>query len=138
MLLACFPDSPRQIGVAQDLEAALAALLGRRDEEPGLAVHDLKRDASDVAADGRAALPQRLRDGKAEALASGLLNAHARLGLKAFHLDRTDVVEVREDLDVRITVRVRHRSVEEVPALGIFGAIEPTSASWTSGISLRT
>ena len=39
--------------------------------------------------------------------------------LERVHLDGTDVVEVRQDEDVRVVARVRHRPVVEVPALGV-------------------
>ena len=41
------------------------------------------------------------------------------MDLERVHLDRADVVEIREDEDVRIAVRVRHGLVVELPALRI-------------------
>ncbi len=94
---------------------------GRGDEEAGLAVLHLQRDAAHVAADERAALPERLRHGQPEALARRLLDHHVGLRLERVHLDRPDVVQVVEDVDVGVAVRVGHRRVEELPALGVVG-----------------
>ena len=66
-------------------------------------------------------LPDRLGDGQAEALARGLLHDHVGVGLERVDLDRADVVEVVEDVDVRVAVGVGDRRVEEVPALGVVG-----------------
>ena len=48
------PEPLAEIGLAQDPQRALGALLGRGDEEAGLAVLHLERDAAHVAADERA------------------------------------------------------------------------------------
>ncbi len=89
------------------------------DEEAGDAVLDLQRDAADVAADERARLPDRLGDRQPEALAGGLLDQHVGVRLERVDLDRADVVEVVEDVYVRVAVGVGDRRVEEVPALGV-------------------
>src|SRR5690349_12710627 len=102
-----------ELGLTEDLERALRALLGRGHEEAGLAVLHLQRNAADVSADERTRLPERLRDGEAEALAGGLLNHDVRLRLEGVHLDRADVVQVVEDLDVGIALRVLESGVEE-------------------------
>src|SRR6476661_1176807 len=60
VLLAGAAQPLAQLRVGEDLEAALGALRGRVDQEAALAVGDLQRDAPDVAADRRAALPERL------------------------------------------------------------------------------
>ena len=44
---------------------------------------------------------------------------HVGVRLERVDLDRADVVEVVEDVDVRVAVGVRDRRVEEVPALGV-------------------
>ena len=98
-----------------------AAAAGRVDEEAGDAVVDLQGDPADVAADHRPALPLGLGDGEPEALADRLLHADVGLGLKGVDLDRADVVEVVEDLDVGVAVGVAEGRVEEVPALGVVG-----------------
>ena len=121
VLLARAPEPLAEVGLAQDAQRALGALLGRGDEEAGLAVLHLERDAADVAADERAALPERLRHRQAEALARGLLDHHVGLRLEGVHLDRADAVQVVEDVDVRVAVRVGHRRVEELPALRVVG-----------------
>ncbi len=98
-----------------------AACLGRGDEEAALAVLDLQRDAADVAADRRPSLPQRLGHRQPEALADRLLDRDVGLRLEGVDLDRPDVVEVVEDLDVGVGVGVLEGVVEELPALGVVG-----------------
>ena len=95
---------------------ALGGLLGRVHQEAGLAVLDLERDAADVAGDRRAALPERLGDGQAEALADRLLQHHVGLGLEGVDLDRADVVEVVEDLDVLVAGRRARWSAGRSPS----------------------
>ena len=70
-------------------------------------------------ADRRPRLPERLADRQAEALPDRLLEHGRRVHLERVHLDRADVVQVREDVDVRVAVRVGDGLVVEVPALGI-------------------
>src|SRR3954453_14341059 len=89
-----------ECGVLQNLERALGAVLDRGDQVAGFAVLDLQRDPADVAADERATLPQRLADGQAEALLRGLLDHDVGERLERVDLDRPDVVEVVEDVDV--------------------------------------
>src|SRR4051812_2658740 len=79
VFLAGAPELLAEVGLAQDPQCAVGALLGRRHEVAGRPVLHLQRDAADVAADERARLPERLRDGQAEALTSRLLDQH--LGL---------------------------------------------------------
>src|SRR5918999_552517 len=86
-----------------------------------LAVLHLERDAALLAADERPGLPERLGDRQAEALPGRLLDHHVGLRLEGVHLDRPDIVEVVEDVDVGVTVRVGHGRVEELPALGVVG-----------------
>ncbi len=109
VLLAAPAEPLAQVGLAQDAQRAVGALVGGRDEEAGLAVLHLERDAAHVAADEGAPLPERLGHGEPEALAGGLLDHHVGLRLEGVHLDRPDVVEVVEDVDVRVPVRVGHR-----------------------------
>ena len=66
-------------------------------------------------------LPQRLGHGQPEALADRLLHQHVGLRLKGVDLDRADVVEVVEDLDVGIVLGVFVGVLEELPALGVVG-----------------
>ena len=47
------------------------------------------------------------------------------MGLEGVDLDRADVVEVVEDVHVRVAVGVGDRGVEEVPALGVIGGHRP-------------
>ena len=61
------------------------------------------------------------RHGEPEALARGLLDHDVGQRLERVDLDRADVVEVVEDVDVRVAVGVRERRVVEVPALGVVG-----------------
>ena len=74
VLLAGPAEPFAELGLTQEPDRAVGAFLGRVDEEPGLAVLDLEGNASDVAADEGARLPQRLRHGETEALACGLLD----------------------------------------------------------------
>ena len=90
----------------------------RKPVSPSL---DLERDPTDVAGDRRPSLPQRLGDGEAEALADRLLDHDVGLRLERVDLDRADVVEVVEDLDVGVAVGVAVGLVEELPALGVVG-----------------
>src|SRR3954454_6524989 len=106
VLLAGAAELLAELGLLQDAQRAVGAGVGVRHEEAGPAVLHLERDATDVAADERARLPQRLGHGEAEALARGLLDQHLRLRLEGVHLDRAHVVQVVEDLDVGVPVRV--------------------------------
>ena len=72
-------------------------------------------------ADRRPPLPERLGDGQPEALADRLLQADVGLRLEGVDLDRADVVEVVEDLDVGVAVGVLEGLLEELPALGVVG-----------------
>ena len=95
---------------------SLRALLGRGTRKPVSPSYDLQRDAADVAADRRPALPQRLGDGQPEALADRLLDADVGLRLEGVDLDRADVVEVVEDLDVGVAAGVARRSSGRTPS----------------------
>src|ERR1700716_1133078 len=106
VLLAAPPERPPELGVAKDLQRSLGALLDARDQESGTAVLDLQGNAAHVAADERARLPDRLRYGQAEALADRLLDQHVGVRLERVDLDGADVVEVVEDVNVRVAVRV--------------------------------
>src|SRR3954471_18188789 len=106
VFLAGPPEPLAQLGVRKDLDAALRALLRGVHQEAVLAVLDLQGNAADVAGNRRAALPERLGDCQPEALADRLLQADVRLRLKGVDLDRADVVEVVEDLDVGVAVGV--------------------------------
>ena len=117
VLLAAAAEALAQLGIGEHLGAAQRALLAGVDQEPGLAVLDLERNAADVAGDRRASLPECLGDGQAEALADRLLQDDVGLRLEGVDLDRSDVVEVVEDLDVRVRVRVLEGPLEELPAL---------------------
>src|SRR5829696_2897882 len=78
-LLARAADAPPELGVLQDLGAAVGGLVRRVDEVAVLAVNDLQRDAADVPGHGRPALPERFGHGQAEALADRLLHDHVGL-----------------------------------------------------------
>src|ERR1700709_813167 len=119
MFLARPPEPLAELGGGEDLEAARGALLGGVDQEAGLAVCDLQWDAANVAADRRPPLPQRLGHGQAEALADRLLQADVGLRLEGVDLDRADVVEVVEDLDVGVALGVLEGVLEELPALRV-------------------
>src|SRR6266508_1048124 len=93
---------PRLRRVPEDLDARIGALLRRFDQPARLAVRDLHADAADLAGDRRAPFPERLADRQAEALTNGLLDHGSRTDLERVHLDGADVVQVREDEDVRI------------------------------------
>ena len=122
---ACsLPVRPRRLAssgssrISIERWAAASAVSTRIAGDPVL---DLQRDPADVAADRGPPLPQRLGDRQAESLADRLLHADVGLGLEGVDLDRADVVEVVEDLDVRVAVGVAEGPVEEVPALGVVG-----------------
>ena len=119
VLLAAPAQRAAELGVAQELDRALGALLDAGDEVSGDAVLDLQRYAADVPADERPRLPDRLGDRQPEALAGGLLDQHVGVRLERVDLDRPDVVEVVEDVYVRVAVRVGDGRVEEVPPLGV-------------------
>src|SRR5215210_3932562 len=118
-LLAGPPEPASQLRVPQDLDAALCGLVRGGDQVAVLAVDDLQGDAAHVTADRRPPLPERLGDRQPEALADRLLQHHVRLRLERVDLDRPDVVEVVEDLDVGIRSGVFERAMEELPALRI-------------------
>src|SRR4051812_23232529 len=88
--------------ILEDLEGTRGCLLRRIDEEATLSILDLQRNPPYIAADRRACLPKCLRDGQPEALASRLLQDHVGLRLERIDLDRADVVEVIQDLDVGV------------------------------------
>src|SRR5207342_1334751 len=91
-LLAGTAQPPAQLRVLEDLDGALRGILGGGDEISILPLDDLERNAAHVAADCRAALPERLRDRQAEALPDRLLHDQVGLRLEGVHLDRPDVV----------------------------------------------
>ena len=76
-------------------------------------------------ADDRPRLPDRLRDGQPEALARRFLDHHVGVRLERVDLDRADVVEVAEDVDVGVVVGMRERGVEEVPPFRIVARHRP-------------
>src|SRR5262249_21211376 len=116
------PSQPAtEFRVEQDVDAAPGSLLRRGDQVAVLAVDDLQRDPADIPPDRRAPLPERLGHCQPEALPDRLLHDHVGLGLERVHLDRSDVVEVVEDLDVRIRPGVLEGPVEELPALRVIG-----------------
>ena len=119
LLLAEQRHMPVLLGVGHDLQAALGALGGRADQVPGHAVLDLQRDAADVAADDRPALPEALGHGEPEPLARGLLQDHVGVALERVDLHRADVVEVGEDEHVGVAAHVVDDALEVVPALGV-------------------
>src|SRR4051794_41568627 len=82
VLLPCAPQLLAEVGVAQELECALGALLGGRHEVAGRAVLHLERDAPYVAADEGARLPERLGDGQPEALTGRFLDHDVGLRLE--------------------------------------------------------
>src|SRR3954447_17840884 len=118
VLLAAAAEGLAQGGVAKDVERSGGTGINTVDEIPGDPVLDLERYPADVAADELTSLPDRLGHRQAEALARRLLDDDVRLRLERVDLDRADVVEVVEDVDVRIAVGMGDRRVEVVPALG--------------------
>src|SRR3954451_19012831 len=102
MFLAAAAELLAESGVLEDLERMPSAVLGGGDEVAGLPVRHLERDPADVAADERPRLPQRLADGQPEALARRLLDHDVGVRLEGVDLDRADVVEVVEDVDVGV------------------------------------
>src|SRR5215207_8881593 len=121
VLLALAAELLAELRGAEDVQAALGALVRRVDEEAADAVLDLQRNAADVAGDRRPPLPERLGDGQPEALADRLLQADVRLRLEGVDLDRADVVEVAEDFDVLVTARVFEGLLEVLHPLGVVG-----------------
>jgi hypothetical protein len=119
VFLAGAPEALAELGVVEDLETALGGLLGRVDQEARYSALDLERDAAHVPGDGRPSLPERLGHGKPEALAGRLLKHDVRLRLEGIDLDRPDVVEIVEDLDVGVVCCVLVRLLEVVPAFGV-------------------
>ena len=81
---------------------------------------DLQRNAADVVPPivGRP-FQKRLGDGQAEALADRLPKADVGLRLEGVDLDRADVVEVVEDLDVGVVDRLFRGLLEVLAALGV-------------------
>src|SRR3954453_13825884 len=121
VLLATPPEVLGQCRIAEDAQRAVRALLDRGDQIAGLSVVHLERDASDPATDERPGLPDGLADREPEALARRLLDDHVGVGLEGVDLDRADVVEVVEDVDVRVAGGVGDGGVEEVPAPRVVG-----------------
>ena len=119
VLLAGESAPPPLARVVQDLEAGLGAGLGRVDEPARLPVHDLGADPTHVAGHRRAPLPERLAHREPEALLDRLLDHGLGVHLERVHLDRADVVEVREDVDVGVVGGVGDGLVVEVPALRV-------------------
>src|SRR5919109_3391892 len=105
ILLARSAESLSELGIVEDLEAALWGFLSGADQESRHAVLDLEWDPADVPGDCRPALPERFRDRQPESLACRLLHHDVRLRLECVYLDRPDVVQVVEDLDVGVVGR---------------------------------
>jgi hypothetical protein len=119
VLLAAQCALPGFLRIAQDVDARLRALGRRVDEPAGLAVLNLHDDSSHTAGNGRARLPEALRDRQSEALLDRLLDDCSRVHLEGVDLHRADVVEVGEDVDVRIAPGIRDCLVVEVPAFRV-------------------
>ena len=106
-------------GSARRDHAGLGALARRRDEPARLTVDDLIDDPARLAADGRPSLPERLAHRQAEAFPDRLLDHRGGVDLERVHLDRAHVVQVREDVDVRVARGVGDGLVVELPALRV-------------------
>src|SRR5258708_680971 len=106
VFLAGAAEALAELGVGEDLEAALRTLGRGVDQVAADAILDLQGDSADVAGDRRAPLPERLGHRQPKALADRLLQADVGLRLEGVDLDRADVVEVVEDLDVGVALGV--------------------------------
>src|SRR6266511_6416956 len=126
VLLAAQRPLSRRDRVAEDLLDGLRRLAGRVDEPARLTVLDLDDDPAHPTRHRRPRLPEPLGHRQPEALADRLLEHRRRGDLEGVDLDRADVVEVREDVDVRIALRVRDGLVVERPAPGIVARPRPT------------
>src|SRR3954447_12798844 len=114
VLLAAAAEGLAQGGIAKDVERSGGTGINTVDEIPGDPVLDLERYPADVAADERPPLPDRLGHRQAEPLTRRLLDDDVGLGLEGVDLDRADVVEVVEDVNVRVAVRVGDRRVKVI------------------------
>ena len=122
VLLAAQRALPRRGRVVEDLEARLRALLGRVrvDEPAGLAVLDLRRRSRRRGSPtvGRVFQSASVTVRPKPSL-DRLLDHGVRVHLEGVDLDRADVVQVREDVDVGVAVGVGDGAVVVVPALGV-------------------
>ncbi len=106
------------------------------DQPAGHAVLDLVDDPADPPGDRRPRLPQRLADRQPEPFADRLLQHGGGVHLEGVDLDRADVVQVREDVDVGIAGGVADGLVVEVPALGIVVRHRPDERELDLGVPL--
>src|SRR5439155_22158142 len=101
------------------LDAGPGALVDRPDEPPGLSVVYLGNYTADPSGHDRPSLPERLGHRQPEPLPDRLLDERLGVDLEGVHLDRTDVVHVAQDVDVRIAVGMLDRAVVVLPALRV-------------------
>ena len=107
--------------IGEQVDGALRALLDGVDEVAVVAVADLQLDAAGPSADHRPALPEPFAHGEAEALADRLLHHHVGDALERVDLHRTDLVEVREQVDVAVAGARGLGVVPHPEALGVVG-----------------
>src|SRR5437763_3331738 len=100
--LARPPQPLAQARIAQDLQTPRRALLDARDQETGFAIGHLQGYSAHRAADQGPALPDRLGHRQTEPLTRGLLDHHIAMGLERVDLDRADIVQVVQYVDVRV------------------------------------
>ena len=123
-------------GVVENLAASIGTCFRGIDEPAGDAVIDLRDDPADAAGDHRPRLPERLRNRQPESLFDRLLNRHRRVHLECVHLDRTNVVQVREDEDVRVVGRILDRAVVVLPPLRVVMRHRPDERELDVRVSL--
>ena len=115
------PIASALLGIGQQLDRALRALVDRVDEVAVLAVADLQHDAAGPPADDRPALPETLGHGEAEALAQRLLDHDVGGPLERVDLHVADLLDVREQVDVLVVAARRLDLLPDLEALGVVG-----------------
>ena len=101
--LPCAPSASAPTGSASRSMVRCRALLDRVDQVAVEAVADLELDPAGAPTDHGPSLPEPLAHGEAEALPQRLLEHHVGDPLERVDLHRTDLVQVRQQVDVAVT-----------------------------------
>ena len=115
------PISSARTGLREQLGGAGGRVFDGVDEVAVLAVANLHRDPAAAPADHRPALPQCLAHGEPESFAQRLLHHDVGGTLERVDLHRADLLDVRDEVDVRVAGARRVGQLPVVEALGVVG-----------------